>query len=144
MLLIMVYDVQLVTKDFVTLCVINHSLWCKKHGYDNFRCVTNWHFSCSNIRTTMSTTDSKHMHRTRWDGNHFPGQRLNGGTGFRDLTMLNQAMLGKLGWTLISREDSLCARVLKGRYFNKGNFLSIQGKKHASQTWRAILAEREA
>lgn len=57
--------------------------------------------------------------------------------------MFNIAMLGKQGWRLIDKPNSLCARVLKGRYFHDTDFLSATRKKHASQTWRAILAGRE-
>jgi hypothetical protein len=39
--------------------------------------------------------------------------------------------------------DSLCARVLKGRYYHDGDFLSSTWKRHASHTWRAILAGRD-
>jgi len=39
--------------------------------------------------------------------------------------------------------DSLCARVLKGGYYNDSSFLTTTRKKHASHTWRAILAGRE-
>jgi hypothetical protein len=38
------------------------------------------------------------------------------------------AMLGKQGWQLLTRPESLCARVLKGRYFHDGDFLHVQGK----------------
>lgn len=39
--------------------------------------------------------------------------------------------------------DSLCARVIKGRYYHDTDFLSSTRKKHASHTWRAILAGRD-
>jgi hypothetical protein len=38
---------------------------------------------------------------------------------------------------------SLCARVLKGRYYHDGDFLTYTRKKHSSHTWRAILAGQE-
>jgi hypothetical protein len=40
--------------------------------------------------------------------------------------------------------DSLCTRVLKGKYFHQGNFMTARRKKNASHTWRAILASRQA
>lgn len=63
--------------------------------------------------------------------------------GFRDLHLFNKAMLGKQEWRLVTRQDSLCARVLKGRYFHDGEFMDSTSKKHASHTWRAIMAGRE-
>ena len=69
--------------------------------------------------------------------------KIQGGMGFTDLRLFNLAMLGKQGWRLMTRPDSLCAKVLKGRYFHDSDFLSASRKKHASHTWRAILAGRE-
>lgn len=63
---------------------------------------------------------------------------------FRILDVFNLAMLGKQGWRLIERPDSLCAKVLKGRYYHDAEFMSASRKKHASSTWRAVLARREA
>jgi hypothetical protein len=63
--------------------------------------------------------------------------------GFRDLLLFNKFLLGKQGWRLMTRPDSLCARVLKGRYFHDASFLSATRKKHSSETWRAIMAGRE-
>jgi hypothetical protein len=68
-----------------------------------------------------------------------------GGMGFRDLPLFNQAMLGKQGCRLIiMRPDSLCARVLKGKYFPSCSFLEATRKKKSSETWRAILFGRQA
>lgn len=44
---------------------------------------------------------------------------------------------------MIENPDSLCTKVLKGRYYHDSKFLSATRKKHASHTWRAILAGRE-
>lgn len=63
--------------------------------------------------------------------------------GFRDLKMFNLAMLDKQGWRLTTRPDSLCTKVLKGRYFHDGDFMPCSRRRRASSTWRAILAGRE-
>lgn len=89
-----------------------------------------------------SSADNRHMHWMAWE--HLTEPKCKGGMGFRDLRSFNLAMLGKKGWRLISRPDSLCARVLKGRYFHDTEFMRATRKKHASRTWRAILASREA
>jgi len=85
-----------------------------------------------------SSVDSKRMHWLKWDRLTYP--KPLGGMGFRDMRNFNLAMLGKQGWRLLTKPDSLCARVLKGRYYHDGNFLTSTRKKHASQTWRSILA----
>jgi ribonuclease HI len=81
------------------------------------------------------------MHWMSWERLTEP--KIAGGMGFRDLPMLNRALLGKQAWRLAVRPNSLCAQVLKGRYYHDSDFLSATRKKHASQTWRAILAGRE-
>jgi hypothetical protein len=64
--------------------------------------------------------------------------------GFRDIKLFNLVMLGKQGWRLMTSLDTLCSRVLKGKYFSNGDFLSARNKQNSSHTWRAILAGRKA
>ena len=103
--------------------------------------------SCRKMRTIISnywwgsSADNRRMHWLRWD--HLTRPKCSGGMGFRDLNLFNLAMLGKQGWRLITSPESLCARVLKGRYYHDTDFLHATRKKHASHTWRAILAGRE-
>lgn len=61
-----------------------------------------------------------------------------GGMGFKDLKLFNQALLAKEAWRLLVYPDSLCARVLKAKYFPDGNLLDIVTASTASPTWRAI------
>jgi hypothetical protein len=67
-----------------------------------------------------------------------------GGMGFRDFQLFNQAMLAKQGWRLMTRPDSLCAKVLKGKYYHDSEFMSARQKRNSSHVWRAILHGREA
>jgi hypothetical protein len=103
--------------------------------------------TCNRMRSTIAnywwgnSTDNRHMHWLKWDSLTRP--KAKGGMGFRDLPLFNKSLLGKQGWRLMTRPDSLCARVLKGRYFHGVSFLSATRKKHSSQTWRAIMAGRE-
>ena len=53
-------------------------------------------------------------------------------------------MLGKQGWHLMTSPDTLCARVLKGKYFPNEEFVTAKNKRNSSHTWRAILAGRKA
>ena len=89
-----------------------------------------------------SAVDSHKIHWQRWSKLTTP--KGEGGMGFRDLPLFNKAMLGKHGWRLITRPDSLCARVIKGKYFPNGEFLTANRKKRSSETWRAMLHEGEA
>jgi hypothetical protein len=52
-------------------------------------------------------------------------------------------MLGRQGWCLLTEPSSLCARVLKGRYYPDCDFWHAQSPRSASFTWRSILFGRE-
>lgn len=59
--------------------------------------------------------------------------------GFRDLYSFNLAMLSKQVWRLITNPDSLCARVLKAKYYPNGSLLQASLKSGASFTWQSIM-----
>jgi hypothetical protein len=61
-----------------------------------------------------------------------------GGMGFRDMRLFNQALLAHQAMQLISYLNSLCAQVLKAKYFTEGNVLNMALASDASPTWRAI------
>jgi hypothetical protein len=82
-----------------------------------------------------SSADNRHIHWLSWDRLTYP--KALGGMGFRDMRNFN---LAKQGWRLMTNPDSLCARVLKERYYHGANFLTSTRRKHASHTWRAILS----
>ena len=60
--------------------------------------------------------------------------------GFRDFQAFNLAMLAKQVWRLIINPDSLCARVLKAKYYPQGDILQAGPKSGSSYTWQSILA----
>lgn len=84
--------------------------------------------------------DSRAIHWRKWKELTLP--KCHGGMGFRDIKHFNVAMLGKQGWRLMTAPDTLCARVLKGKYYPNGDFLSARLKRNSSHTWRAILTGR--
>jgi hypothetical protein len=63
--------------------------------------------------------------------------------GFRNYEDFNQVLLAKQAWRLTTSPYSLCARVLRARYFKDGDFLTASCPKHASYTWKSILHGRE-
>ena len=63
-----------------------------------------------------------------------------GGMGFRDLRLLNLAMLGKQRWRLIHEKDSLLYKYFKARYFPQCQFLDATVSPNSSFIWRSILA----
>lgn len=61
-----------------------------------------------------------------------------GGIDFRDMKLFNQALLARQAWRLIQRPDSLCARVLKSKYYPNGELLDTVFASDASPVWRGI------
>jgi hypothetical protein len=70
--------------------------------------------------------NKRKIHWKKWADIAIP--KSEGGMGFRELRFFNQAMLAKQGWRLITHPDSLCARVLKGKYFHNVDFLEAPKK----------------
>ena len=60
-------------------------------------------------------------HWIAWD--KFTRSKDRGGLGFRDLQIFKQALLARQAWRLLVYPDSLCARLLKARYFPNGDIL---------------------
>uniref|UniRef100_A0A453RFL4 Reverse transcriptase zinc-binding domain-containing protein n=1 Tax=Aegilops tauschii subsp. strangulata TaxID=200361 RepID=A0A453RFL4_AEGTS len=63
-----------------------------------------------------------------------------GGMGFRDIHCFNLAMLAKQAWRLLENPDSLCATILRAKYFPDGDLLNAKLKKGSSFTWQSIMA----
>ena len=59
--------------------------------------------------------------------------------GFRDLHLFSLSMLARQGWRLILNSNSLCAQVLRAKYFPSGDILSMTEKPRISYSWRSIV-----
>ncbi|KAM6586543.1 hypothetical protein CsatA_009148 [Cannabis sativa] len=88
-----------------------------------------------------SKNSQKGIHWMAWD--KLSKNKKGGGLGFRDLRDFNLAMLGKQGWRLMSRPDSLASKVFKARYYNDGSFLTAQLGSNPSFVWRSILEAQD-
>jgi ribonuclease HI len=77
------------------------------------------------------------MHWMSWDKVTRP--KAQGGIGFRNLRVFNQALLARQAWRLLHFPDSLCARLLKARYYPAGNLIDTAFIQNQSQTWRGIV-----
>lgn len=62
-----------------------------------------------------------------------------GGLGFREMHNFNIAMLSRQGWRLIQNPESLCAKLLKARYFPHCSALEAIPHDGISYSWRSIL-----
>lgn len=85
--------------------------------------------------------ENKGMHWYAWKRVCTP--KREGGLGFRDLEVFNQALLGKQVWRILQNPTCLMARVLKARYFPDGCILSATLKKKSSYAWKSILYGKE-
>lgn len=77
------------------------------------------------------------LHWLSWEKLTAPKEK--GGLGFRDLYLFNLAMLARQGWRLITNPDTLCAKVLKAKYFPNSDVLHCLPKDGISYSWRSIL-----
>ncbi|XP_057803521.1 uncharacterized protein LOC131018835 [Salvia miltiorrhiza] len=66
-----------------------------------------------------------------------------GGLGFRSLQLLNIAMLGKTRWRLIDEPEALVCKVLKAKYFPRGDFLTAKVGHNPSYAWRSICSAQD-
>ncbi|XP_037493252.1 uncharacterized protein LOC105630354 [Jatropha curcas] len=96
------------------------------------------------------------MNRFWWNGNKFDGHGINwlswdrmcvsksgGGMGFRDLHCFNVALLGKQGWRLLTKTNTLLHHVFKAKYFPRGDFLSASATPGQSFVWKSILSSKQ-
>ncbi|XP_058774622.1 uncharacterized protein LOC131648906 [Vicia villosa] len=66
-----------------------------------------------------------------------------GGLGFRGISDFNLSLLGKHYWRLLSQEESLVGKVLKGRYFPRGSIDTCDVGYSTSYAWKSIMGARE-
>jgi hypothetical protein len=77
--------------------------------------------------------------KTHWIGwPKLQRAKAQGGLGFRDMRIFNQALLARQAWRLLEFPDSLCARVLKAKYYPRGDLLDTVFTGNPSSTWTAI------
>lgn len=73
-----------------------------------------------------------------WAGLCMPKSK--GGMGFRKLHETNLSLLGKQAWRLLTKPDSLVARVYKARYYSQSSFLEARMGSNPSYIWRSLMA----
>ncbi|KAK3177528.1 hypothetical protein Dsin_032638, partial [Dipteronia sinensis] len=79
---------------------------------------------------------------TRDCGTSFVWEKKNGGSGFRDLMVFNNALLTKQCLRLIVKPDSLAAKVLKSCYYLNCSFLNANDGGSRSMIWKGLLWRR--
>jgi len=82
------------------------------------------------------------MHWISWEW--LCSRKKKGGMGYRDLHLFNLAMLAQQGWRLIVELDSLCAQVLRAKYYPNGDLLGVKEKSGISYSWRSLICGLKA
>ncbi|XP_026410329.1 uncharacterized protein LOC113305522 [Papaver somniferum] len=80
--------------------------------------------------------NKKGMSPISWDSVCKP-KRL-GGMGFKNTVKFNDAILAKMDWRMITAENSLCARILKDKYFHNKEPLCDEITTQGSWIWKSI------
>ncbi|XP_062100654.1 uncharacterized protein LOC133806581 [Humulus lupulus] len=85
--------------------------------------------------------DKQKLHWCTWE--RLCWHKSDGGMGFRDLALFNQALLAKQAARLYSNSDSLVAKVMKALYYPTSSVLTATSSKKSSLIWRSILWGKE-
>jgi hypothetical protein len=80
--------------------------------------------------------DKQRVHWTAWDKLTMP--KGYGGMGFQDLKLFNQPLLARQAWRLIQFPESLCAKLLRARYYPNGELIDTIFPSEGSPTWKAV------
>ncbi|XP_043809044.1 uncharacterized protein LOC122722412 [Manihot esculenta] len=89
---------------------------------------------------SMGADQNRGIHWLGW--HRMAKHKSDGGLGFKILHKFNLAILGKQGWHIINRPQSLVARVLKARYFSTQSFFEAPLGSNPSFLWRSIWETR--
>ncbi|CAN6861486.1 unnamed protein product [Brassica oleracea] len=69
--------------------------------------------------------------------------KSNGGLGFRDLRLFNQALLANQLWKISRRPQSLIYRIFKHRYFSRSSIWNAKLGYQPSYGWKSLMYGRE-
>ena len=82
--------------------------------------------------------EAKGMHWKTWK--HLCRPKYEGGLGFKELEAFNLALLGKQVWRMLTKPNTLVAKVFKARYFRKTSILKASLGSRPSYAWRSLHA----
>ena len=85
--------------------------------------------------------DRRKIHWVRWEELCKP--KSEGGMGFKNLALFNDALLANQAWRLFQNKHSLLYRVFKPKFFPNCSFMEAPKSQACSYAWRSILKGRE-
>ncbi|KAL9679837.1 hypothetical protein QQ045_017708 [Rhodiola kirilowii] len=62
-----------------------------------------------------------------------------GGLGFRNLKLMNEALIAKQVWRIITRPELLMSKVIKARYFPTTDYMEATGGSRPSLVWKSLI-----
>lgn len=68
--------------------------------------------------------------------------KVDGGFSFKNLTGFHLAMLGKQGWHLMAKPESLITRLFRVRYFLHSDFFGSQLGRNPNFVWKRISSTK--
>ncbi|KAL5568577.1 hypothetical protein UlMin_025152 [Ulmus minor] len=77
-----------------------------------------------------------------WDDLCVP--KAYGGLGLRRMSAMNEAVLAKWGWDLLTGKRSQCLLFLQGKYLRAGSFIYVDAVSTDSVFWKAIIQSRNS
>ncbi|KAH9763649.1 putative ribonuclease H protein [Citrus sinensis] len=94
-------------------------------------------FSMQTTRLPTAVSEVKKLHLINWADVCRP--KLSRGLGLKNLTLMNEALLMKLGWGLLVNSNSYWAQVLCSKYgFDPNTMSTSLPTKYGSYLWKAI------
>ena len=85
--------------------------------------------------------DQRKIHWVRWK--ELCKCKSEGGMGFKNLALFNDALLANQAWRLLQNKNSLLYRVFKPNFFPNCSFMEASDSQASSFAWRSILKGRE-
>ena len=81
--------------------------------------------------------DNRKIHWVKWSELCKP--KTQGGMGFKDLSLFNDALLAKQTWRLLHDKSSLFYRVFKAKYFPNTSVMEAKIPANSSYAWKSIM-----
>ncbi|KAM0911874.1 hypothetical protein ACQ4PT_013166 [Festuca glaucescens] len=109
------------------------------HGMGVFKMSTGFCDQYEKLKRDFWWGDDQNQRKVHWLAwENMIKPKCKGGIGFQDISLFNQALLARQAWRLMHRPNSLCARILKAKYYPNGNILDTVFAVNPSPAWRGV------